>query len=130
MDGLSIITGIAITVFLMFYLSFNLGKDHTFLRVLTILSGLFMLVLIPTTTVDLQNECSILNNGTYICYYPNGTQIDSPHDTNIGTNFSKAFLWYLRIFSAYLVVYFSYTLLNYFGFVNKKSYKWRKINEK
>ena len=54
MEGLSIVTGIGITVFLMFYLAFNLDKQHVFLRFLTIFSGVAMLLLIPSLTVDLE----------------------------------------------------------------------------
>lgn len=129
MDGLSIITGIAITVFLLFYLAFSIGKEHNFLKILTIMAGLFMLVLIPQTTIELDSDCSVSDNGTYRCFYSNGTQVtDYGGGNNIGENFTRAYTWYLAIFGIYLLVYYIYLMLGYFGFVAKPM-KWRKLNK-
>jgi len=133
-DGLSIITGIAITVFLMFYLAFNIDKEHVFLKILTIFAGLFMLTLIPTTTIDLENDCQTFAtldnhtswNYTYVCYYPNGSQVTNPKDSNIGNNFSNAYLWFLRIFIVYIAVWYAWKMLGYFNFVKKNKYTWRR----
>jgi len=107
MDGLSIITGIALVVFILFYLAFNLEKEHIFLKVLLIFSGLFMLVFIPQTTIELDRDCGILSNGTYLCYTSNGTQItDYEGGSSVGINFTNSYLWVLRIFAAYLLITF------------------------
>ena len=129
MDGLSIVTGIAITVFLLFYLAFSIGKDHPFLKILTIFAGLFMLIFIPQTTIELDSDCSISENGTYRCFYSNGTQVsDFGGGDNIGRNFTSAYLWYLAIFGGYIFVYYIYLTLRYFDFI-KKPFKWRKANK-
>ena len=128
-DGLSIITGIAITVFLLFYLAFNVDKEHVFLKIIIIFAGLFLLALIPTTTIQLENQCSILNNGTYICYQPNGTQIENPADTQIGSTFTNSYLWIIRIFVAYVFVFYSWKMLNYFNFLRKSKYRFRRPDE-
>jgi len=115
MDGLSITIGIGIVVFLMFYLAFNVEKEHKLLRLLIIFSGIFMLLLIPSITINLENECSILGNSTnnsYVCYSPDGTLV-SPDDTNIGENFTLAYLWFIRIFIAYVFVYYGYSVLRW-----------------
>lgn len=127
MDGLSIITGIAITVFLLFYLAFNIEKEHKFLKILTIFAGLFMLILIPQTTIELDSDCSISDNGTYRCYMSNGTLItDYGAGDRIGENFTDAYIWYIVIFGAYIFVYFSYTALSYFNFIGKGRNKKKK----
>jgi len=115
MDGLSITIGIGIVVFLMFYLGFNIEKEHKLLRLLIIFAGIFMLLLIPPITINLENECSILGNttnNTYVCYTPNGTLV-SPEDTNVGENFTLAYLWFIRIFVAYVFVYYGYSVLKW-----------------
>jgi len=120
MDGLSIITGIALVVFLLFFFAFNLGREHIFLKILTVFAGIFMLIFIPQATIDMDKDCSISNDGTYTCFYSNGTQVsDYEGGSKVGKNFTIAFAWYLTIFVSYLFVYYSYTVLRYFDFIKK-----------
>jgi len=121
MDGLSIVTGIAMTVFLLFYLAFNIEKNHPFLRILTIFAGVFTLLLIPSITLNLENDCSILSDGTYNCYDSGGSVV-TPTESTVGTQFLSAYLWYIRIFVAYLFVYYGYTALEWL----KHSFKQKK----
>jgi hypothetical protein len=114
MDGLSIITGIGITVLLLLYLAFNLEqtKEMVALKLLTVFAALGLLLFIPATTINLQNDCGILSNGTYLCFNSTGGQI-TPEATNVGINFYEAYTWYIIIFFAYLVVYASYRLFKW-----------------
>jgi hypothetical protein len=71
-----------------------------------------MLFLVPSTITELTNDCAILSNGTYTCFSANGTSI-APKDTKVGTNFTIAYLWYIRIFFIYLIVYLGYYALRW-----------------
>lgn len=100
------------TVFLLFYLAFNIEKNHSFLRVLTIFAGVFTLLLIPSLTLSLENDCAILNDGTYKCYDSAGNVV-IPTESTVGTQFLSAYLWYIRIFVAYLFVYYGYMAISW-----------------
>lgn len=129
MDGLAIVTGIGIVSFLLFYLSFNLEKEHTFLKILTLITGVFILIFIAQTTIELDKDCAVLSDGSYSCYYSNGTQVSDYGNRNIGTNFFTGLLWYIRILVIYIIVFYSWKMLNYFGFVQKKP-KYRVLNSR
>ena len=110
------------TVFLLFYLAFNIEKNHPFLRVLTIFAGVFTLLLIPSVTLNLENDCAILNDGTYKCYDSAGNVV-IPSESTVGNQFLSAYLWYIRIFVAYLFVYYGYMALQWLQFSYKKKGK-------
>ena len=109
------------TVFLLFYLAFNIEKNHQCLRVLTIFAEVFTLLLIPSLTLNLENDCAILNDGTYKCYDSAGNVV-VPSESTVGTQFLSAYLWYIRIFVAYLFIYYGYMALLWL----QKSIKLRK----
>jgi hypothetical protein len=107
MDGLAIITGIAITAFLLLYFAFNLEKKHYLLQVFTIGYVVFLIILIPATTVDLGKDCGINSTGGYYCYTSNGTLITDFEDGNdVGTTFLRSYYWFVIVFSLYLFTYF------------------------
>lgn len=113
MDGLAIVTGIGLTSFLLFYMAFNIDKEHAFLKLLTIFAGVFVLVFIPQVTIDLDKDCAVLNDGSYQCYYSNGTAVTDYGTRNVGTNFLSSYMLYLWIFVAYVAVYYGYYVLKW-----------------
>jgi len=114
MDNLAIVTGIGLTVFLLFFLANSIEKKHGFLKILTFVMGVFMLLFIPQATVDMNKDCSISDNGTYRCFYPNGTAA-TPDTDNVGLNFFKAYSFYLIIFGIYIIIFLIYKILHQFG---------------
>lgn len=129
MDGLGMVTGIALVVFLLFYLAFKVEKEHTFLKILCVFAGLFMLIYIAQSTIYMDRDCSINNAGNYSCYYTNGTAINSYENSEVGKNFFDSYLWFLRIFGIYILVFYSWKMLNYFGFVGNRP-KVRRLSKK
>lgn len=125
MDGLAIITGIAITSFLLLYMAFNLEKQHGFLKILTIFAAVFILLYIPQLTVDLDKDCAVLTDGSYKCFYSNGTAVTDYGEAKVGSNFLGAYLWYIRIFMIYVFVYYGDHVLQFASSVVPKR-RWKK----
>ena len=123
MDGLAIITGIAMLSFLLFYLAFNLEREHVFLKILTVVAGVIMLIFIPQTIIHLDQDCAVLPDSTYMCYNSDGTVANLSDNTPIGLNILKAFLTYISIFMTYLIGYYTYYLLRYTFKVGKYASK-------
>ena len=120
MDSLSLVTGIGLTVFLLFFLAASIDRKHVFLKLITFSMGVFMLLFIPQATIDLNKDCSISDNGTYRCFYPNGTSALDSETENVGLNFYNAFLMYLTVFGIYILLYTIYITLNHFGKLGAK----------
>ena len=81
---LSLIVGIGIIIFLLFYFGNNLDSEHLLLKLLTIFFGLFGLLLIPNALI-------------------NGVSAVYDNILNLVVNF-------IIIFSVYLFVYLNYTI--------------------
>lgn len=121
MDLLSIITGIGMTVFLLFYLAFSLDKDHWALKVLTVGVGVFILILIPQATIEADKDCSILSDGSYKCFYSNGTAVtDFEGGSDVGISFMNSYTNYLVFFGIYLFVFLFYRVFVHFKDVRSK----------
>ncbi len=108
-DGLSIITGISMLVFLLFYLAFNLNdknKVWLIVKVFLIIFGLFLLSYIPATIITLDRDCSILNNGTYTCFMSNGSIVTSfgNSTTMVGSGISVNYITFL--YAAFAFMFF------------------------
>jgi hypothetical protein len=118
MDGLSIITGISMLVFLLFYLSFNLAnKPKIFIVIKTflIVFGLILLSYIPATIIHLDRDCGILNNGSYVCYLSNGTQVANygVATTQVGSGLSVVYVTFL-----YIVLSGLFLVIFWFGIIS------------
>lgn len=105
MDGLAIVTGISMIVFLLFYLAFNINdrnKLWTVIKYALIVFGLFILSYIPATTIYLDRDCNILNNGSYLCYKSDGTIVTAYQNgtTQIGSGLSVVYVNFLYIVMA------------------------------
>jgi len=115
MDLLSIVTGIGLTAFLLLYLAFSLEKEHWVLKIMTVGMAIILMMLIPQATIEADKDCAILNNGTYACYYSNGTQVsDFEGGSSVGTTFLGGYLNYLIFFGTYLFLYLFYRVFTHF----------------
>lgn len=111
-DGLSIITGISMLVFLLFYLAFNINDKSKFMlipKVFLIIFGLFLLSYIPGTMKTLDRDCAVLNNGSYRCYSSNGSQISNfsnygTSTTQIGTGLVTSYFSFLYLTFAFVFI--------------------------
>lgn len=68
MDVLALIIGIGIICFLLLYLSFNLDKSHTLLKILLFFLFLGALNLIPKAIIDNYDTCELVLNETQTSY--------------------------------------------------------------
>jgi len=59
MSGIILLGAIAVAVFFLAYLAFNLNKEHGILAFLFLIVALVISLLIPKTALDEHNECSI-----------------------------------------------------------------------
>jgi|TARA_R100000093_G_C1935093_1_gene70047 hypothetical protein len=101
MDGLSIITGISLTVFILLYFAFNTEQKE--IRWFTIIAAIFLLSLVPRVAIPLENDCAILNNGSYYCYNTSGSRVNAS-STSVTDTFYESYMWYLRIFAILLII--------------------------
>jgi hypothetical protein len=119
MDGLAIVTGISLVVFLLLYLAFNIEKKHQLLQLLIIGYAVFVLALVPQTTSVLNRDCAINTSGAYLCYYSNGSLVNNyltPYNMtqNIGITFVKSYSYFLYAFAIYIFVAFIYYVFMWF----------------
>jgi len=124
MDGLAIVTGISMLVFLLFYLAHQLNEENKFLLIakfFLILFGLFLLSYIPSTVQSLDRDCAIISNGSYICYLSNGTYVAlyGNATSQIGSGLTITYMNFL-----YAIVVYAIFLL--FGWLSILIYKWFK----
>jgi len=122
LPSLEIPLGVGIVVFLVLYFSFKLDKEHWALKVLASFFALFILLIVPQTYVNYDYTCNAVVNQTIV----NGNEMTYdyedycvPNDMGSATNFYTAYLWFLRIVAAYLLVYYSYITFKYFGLIDK-----------
>jgi len=105
-DSLAIITGVFAIVFLMFYLSSLLSKEHDLARLTLIVMGLFFITFIPGQFQVNDPDCGILSDGSYVCYLSNGSQVsDFGEGNTIGKDAFRAWVGVLIILSIYVLYY-------------------------
>jgi len=115
MDLLSIITGIGMVSFLLFYVAFSLDKEHWVLKIMTVGVGIMLLILIPQASIEADKDCAILTNGTYTCFYSNGTHVtDYAGGNNIGKTFLSGYSNYIIFFGTYLFLFLIYRVFTHF----------------
>jgi len=109
--------GVFMVVFLIFYASFKLDKDHVFIKFFGLFSGIFLLLLIPHSYIKYENNCDIVINKTI----ESGTNMTYSYDTycydnnsNTNTIFLKGFLTFISVFLTYFVIYVIYKLFTKF----------------
>lgn len=111
-EPLAIITGIFAIVFLIFYLAFNLSKEHDLLKGALVVMGLVMLLFIPQQLEENNKDCGILSNGTYVCYLTNGSQVtDFGEGNTIGKQTFTAYNYFLLIVFVYFIGYVGIKLI-------------------
>lgn len=121
MDLLSIITGIGMVSFLLFYLAFNLDREHWVLKIMTVAMGVLILLFIPQAAIEGDKDCTILNDGSYKCFYSNGTAVTNfEGGSTVGSNFVKAYSNYLIFFGVYLFLFFVYLVFTRFREMGKE----------
>lgn len=109
-DGLSIITGISMLVFLLFYLAFNLNDRQNkvifIAKIFLIFFGLVLLLYIPASIQTFDRDCAILSNGTYTCYLSNGSQVSDygTGTTNISTGIFVNYVNFIYMAFAFLII--------------------------
>lgn len=126
MEPLSLIVAIGIICFLLLYFAFSLNEDanrdkgFAILKLILILFAVFMMVLIPKTTLDYKDNCdfvvtnqSEVANHTYFSY--NYTCQTNAYDTPI--SFYKYVINFIRVFGIFIAVWFTYYVLKYFGVI-------------
>ena len=110
--ALELIIGIGICAFLVVYFAFAWDrKEHYLLQLLASFFFIFLLILIPKVAIDSKDTCEIvIANETTI-----GNTTSYEHDYFCETNartttttFYKVVMWFMRLFLAYLFLYFNY----------------------
>lgn len=124
MDGLSIVTGIGLMVFLIFYLTSLFSNSNKFIMVIKtflILFGLFIMAYIPSTIQYLDRDCTILSNSSYVCYLANGSYISNYGlgATSIGESLTSNYVYFVYII-------FAFTIMMLIGWIGVSIYKWYK----
>jgi len=125
--GLLTLVGLGIASFLLILLFFKLGEirqsgsNHFLLQLLVLGFILGTFILIGKATIDAENSefCSWnvvnstevdINTSTYGYDYQCHTNTSST-----GVTFYKMITWFVRVVATYIVLYFIYEILNYFG---------------
>lgn len=122
--------GLGITGFLLIFMFFKLGDperkhEHIFLQLILLGFILSVFVLIGKASLDTDDYayCS-WNLNNYTSSGGNVTDMnyafECPSTTpNTATTFYKLSLWIMRITITYLVIYYIFQLMNYFGIIKK-----------
>jgi|TARA_Y100000296_G_C4955342_1_gene148252 hypothetical protein len=120
MATLELIIGLGITSFLLLYFIFHLDEEHVLLRLLTIFFFLSILLLIPKALGDDSDFCEIVVSNTTDLNAINSTSYkyerfcsDNPKTTT--SIFHKIIIWFIRIFSFYVLVYLIYRIMMWLG---------------
>lgn len=110
-DGLSIITGISMLSFLLFYLAFQIddkrSKVFFGLKVFLIIFSLFILSYIPATIISMDRDCAVLTDGTYKCFMSNGTAVTDfgQATTQVGSGLSVVYMNFLYFIVAFVFLF-------------------------
>ncbi|MBD3253127.1 hypothetical protein GF386_05320 [Candidatus Pacearchaeota archaeon] len=123
MDAISLIVAVGIVCFLLLYFAFKLDNDHYVLKVFLIFFVMFLVILIPKTATDYQDNCDfVIKNTTdnaprtdyeysYIC---------SDNANTTSSTFLSSIYWLQRFFVAYFFTYLFYFVYVYLRGGTKK----------
>lgn len=128
MDSLTAITGLGIIVFTFIYTSFSLMKEkHQILKIMLLVFGFAFLLFVPSIIQeDTNRDCGILNNGTYICFYGNGTQISDIEEPITGGDLFSILVIIIWVFVAYwFIIFLIYVFNNFAGLSKLKGMRFR-----
>lgn len=112
MDGVTLIFGIAVLLFLVLYTAFSLEQKHFLLKVLLVAVAFFSMVLIPKAALDNQDYCEVVVSGAnittanYTAYDYERQCFDNDNTTTL--TFFRGALWFGRFILAYLFIYVIY----------------------
>lgn len=123
------IIGIGVFLFIISYVLFKIGSGetgdgnkHFLLQLLLFFFLFFGIILLGKATLDSNNYCdtvvnqtvedSVTNTTTYTYDY-----VCIENTTSTSLTFYKGTLWLVRIFALYLLIYFTYEVLKFIGWV-------------
>ena len=96
---IAFILGIIGIGLLLLYLAFNLEKIHVFLKLLIVMTVVFMQLI----------------TGKFFIQFAAGTAFEQA-----SLDFFRAYMWFIRIFVIYVFVYTIYTVMDYLGRIPSK----------
>jgi len=117
----TLIIALGIVSFILIYLSVVVDKEHFVAKLLLILTGITMLILIPSATLG--DTCTPVINSTNATTMYNTTTTTyaympycyAPQEGNTNSTFYKLFLWFFRAIWLYIFTYFVYRILLHYG---------------
>lgn len=124
MNPFLLLSAIGIVLFVMIVLFNRLGNNesggssHYLLQLLVLGFILGCLILVGKTAVDNQDVCAwnIVNSSSVGGVTSYGYEYQCIENTKNTTNiFFKSIIWFVKIVSIYIVLYFIYELLSYFN---------------
>jgi len=95
---LPLILAVFVFCIILLYIAFNLEEIHIFLKLIILFAVIFLQIYLGSVIINLV----VLTNYT-----------------SIGSVFYNAILWFIRIFTIYVFVYFMYSVLKYFETIPK-----------
>jgi len=116
--SLALIVGISVVCFALLYSAFNVDKEHTLLRIILIMSALFLLLLVPKSNLDDKDNCSFEVSNSTINYNTTSYNYDyfcSSNTNQTAETFYGRYLTLLIIISTYIIVFFSKDVVMFFG---------------
>ena len=118
MNELVLISGIGVVAFLILFLGFKcMDKEHVFWRLLSVFFVLYLLTMVGKVAQDSGSYCQLyVANSTEIS--TNTTSFDYvercfDEEETTHTMFFKLTQWIMRVFAAYIFIYYSYKAIKY-----------------
>ena len=126
-----VLIGVGIGLFLLIYMFFKFnrfndsqqGKNHFLLQLIILFFILAGFVLLAKATIDVQNDCSFQVTNSTVSgsdYTYNYDYVCQETTTSTATIFYKIMLWFVRIFSFYILIYIFYEVMKYWGVIIPK----------
>lgn len=113
-EGINLMFGIGILLFLVLYTAFNLENKHFLLKALLVATVFFTFMLIPKAAIDTADYCDTYVTGAntsvanYTTYSYERICFDNPYNTE--ETFFKGTKWFSIFFITYMFLYVMYEL--------------------